>query len=215
MSNQSSGDPPIKSKGRPYGSESDTRQALLEAAKHCFSEHPYEKVTTRKLATMAGVNVGLIKYYFINKEGLYKAMFHDFAQQIALEIKRLVSANQITSFEPIFRHHANLMMKYPQFPLLIQRELSGLGRCGDYLAEAITSMIHPHFDESVRQLQEKGIVSQGIELPMLRISLISLMIFPWLSRVGLERTEGIAMTEEMVEKLIVHNARLLEKGSFG
>lgn len=51
-----------------------TREKILDAALGVFSEHGFEGATTREIAARAGVNLGLIKYYFGTKEKLWRAM---------------------------------------------------------------------------------------------------------------------------------------------
>lgn len=203
-----------KHRGRPAEGHFDARQALIEAGKLRFSKHSYDRVTTRLLAEDAGVNVGLIKYYFLNKEGLYKAMFRDFIDTVACEIKSQVDANAFDGFESFFRIHAGLMMQYPEFPLLLQKEIIGEGKCREYLTELVKSHIHPHFDRALQQLKEKGLVHKDADTTLIRISALSLMFFPFLSRYGLENAEGFELNQDNVERLVKHNARLIESGCF-
>lgn len=48
-----------------------TRQAILEAAKYCFSSEGYDQVGVREIAARAGVDPALINRYFGSKEGLF------------------------------------------------------------------------------------------------------------------------------------------------
>lgn len=48
-----------------------TRQAILEAARHCFSSEGYDQVGVREIAARAGVDPALINRYFGSKEGLF------------------------------------------------------------------------------------------------------------------------------------------------
>ncbi|MGE4298048.1 MAG: TetR/AcrR family transcriptional regulator [Desulfovibrionaceae bacterium] len=48
-----------------------TRQALIDAAAALFAEHGYDAVSTRMIATAAGVNLGGIHYHFGGKQQLY------------------------------------------------------------------------------------------------------------------------------------------------
>lgn len=203
-----------KPRGRPLQGAQDTRQALIEVAKVLFSKYPYDKVTTRQLASDAGVNVGLIKYYFMNKEGLYKAMFRDFIEVVATGLKQQVDSEQFDGFESFFRLHANLMLKNPEFPILLQKEMMGEGKCQDYLAATVSQIIHPHFDRAVQQLKQKGLVAEQTDVKLIRLSVLSLTFFPFLSRSGLEKTEGITLDEENIEVIIKHNTRLIENGCF-
>lgn len=48
-----------------------TRQAILDAAKLCFSSEGYDQVGVREIAARAGVDPALINRYFGSKEGLF------------------------------------------------------------------------------------------------------------------------------------------------
>src|SRR5262245_58898647 len=50
-----------------------TRERILAAALEIFSQAGFDGTTTRELAARAGVNLGLIKYYFGTKEKLWRA----------------------------------------------------------------------------------------------------------------------------------------------
>jgi len=56
--------------GRRTGS-SDTRQAILEAARLRFKRDGYRTTSLRKIAADAGVDAALISYFFGSKHGLY------------------------------------------------------------------------------------------------------------------------------------------------
>ena len=49
-----------------------TRERILAAALEIFSQAGFDGATTRELAARAGVNLGLIKYYFGTKEQLWR-----------------------------------------------------------------------------------------------------------------------------------------------
>ncbi|MDQ7968255.1 MAG: CerR family C-terminal domain-containing protein [Oxalicibacterium faecigallinarum] len=53
----------------------EARQRLLHAALRLFAEKGFSKTSTRDIAQTAGVNVASIKYYFGDKDGLYRAAF--------------------------------------------------------------------------------------------------------------------------------------------
>jgi len=50
-----------------------TRERILVAALEMFSQAGFDGTTSRDLAARAGVNLGLIKYYFDSKERLWRA----------------------------------------------------------------------------------------------------------------------------------------------
>ncbi len=75
--------------GRPRG-ESDARQSLIAAARHQFAQRPFESVSTRALATEAGVDAALIRYYFGSKAGLFEQMLRETLEPV---LTRLVTHN--------------------------------------------------------------------------------------------------------------------------
>ncbi|MBL6929379.1 MAG: CerR family C-terminal domain-containing protein [Rhodospirillales bacterium] len=54
--------------------EGDTRARLLEAGLRLFAAHGYDGVSTRQLASTAGVNIAAIGYHFGGKKELYHAV---------------------------------------------------------------------------------------------------------------------------------------------
>ncbi len=59
----------------PVACVPDARQRLLEAGLALFAEHGFAGTSTRAIAQAAGVNVAAIRYYFGDKQGLYRAAF--------------------------------------------------------------------------------------------------------------------------------------------
>ncbi|HNC94637.1 MAG TPA: TetR/AcrR family transcriptional regulator [Myxococcota bacterium] len=59
----------------------DTRALLLRSALLCFAEHGFEGTSIRKIATRAGLSLGLLYHYFPSKEALLQALF---AQSVEL-----------------------------------------------------------------------------------------------------------------------------------
>src|SRR6187399_1674660 len=59
----------------PSAARQKAREALLDAAQRLLIEMGYAKLTTRELAAAAGVNQGLIHYYFGSlEEVLFQAL---------------------------------------------------------------------------------------------------------------------------------------------
>lgn len=58
--------------GKQVKKRDDTQARILEAAAREFSKHGYRGVTVRQIAERARVNHGMIRYYFGNKEALWK-----------------------------------------------------------------------------------------------------------------------------------------------
>ena len=59
-------------RGRPPG-RSNTRQAVLDAARQVFAEHGYQQASLRTIAAEAGVDAGMVRHFFGDKAGLFRA----------------------------------------------------------------------------------------------------------------------------------------------
>jgi AcrR family transcriptional regulator len=68
---------------RPASKVVDRRQVLIDTARALFAQRPYDQVTTSEIAKKAGVAYGLIAHHFENKRGLYLAVMHEIAVEIA------------------------------------------------------------------------------------------------------------------------------------
>jgi AcrR family transcriptional regulator len=60
----------IRRRGRRPGG-TDTRQALIEAAREVFIEQGYDGATVRAIASRAGVDAAMVNHWFGGKEGLF------------------------------------------------------------------------------------------------------------------------------------------------
>jgi len=82
---------------------SDARQqatvALMDAAEHLLHEVGYAGVTTRAVAEAAGVNHGLVHYYFGSMEELLTQTLARFAEQLAQALEALYADPNLTFAE--------------------------------------------------------------------------------------------------------------------
>lgn len=61
----------------------ERRRLLLEVGKRVFTEHAYDKMSTDKLARLAGVSKGLLYHYFPSKRDYYVATIREVARQVS------------------------------------------------------------------------------------------------------------------------------------
>ncbi len=80
-------------------SKSQSAQSILNAATTLFLEKGYKNVTTRDIAALAGVNLGLIPYYFTSKINLAKQsclnMMEELTRSIRYDLSSLSDAEQM------------------------------------------------------------------------------------------------------------------------
>jgi AcrR family transcriptional regulator len=71
-----------------------TRNALLDAAQELMLAEGYAAVTTRRVATKAGVNSALVFYYFDSVDGLFAALVQRGAEHSLARLERALSSPQ-------------------------------------------------------------------------------------------------------------------------
>jgi AcrR family transcriptional regulator len=74
--------------------DSVTRTALLDATASIMLEEGYAAVSTRRLATRAGLNNALVFYYFGTMDGLFIALFRRGAEQSLERLRQAVRSPQ-------------------------------------------------------------------------------------------------------------------------
>ncbi|ABW12390.1 transcriptional regulator, TetR family [Parafrankia sp. EAN1pec] len=74
--------------------DSISRTALLDATESLMLEEGYAAVTTRRLATKAGVNNGLVYYYFGTMDGLYIELFRRGAERSLARLRWTLQSPQ-------------------------------------------------------------------------------------------------------------------------
>ena len=74
--------------------DSATRTALLDATEALMLEEGYAAVTTRRLAGRAGVNNGLVYYYFGTVDGLFIELFRRGAERSLARLRESMRSPQ-------------------------------------------------------------------------------------------------------------------------
>ena len=201
--------------GRPAGtSEDDIRAALLEAAEKLFLKHGFERVTARQIAAAAGTTPAMIHYYFSNKLGLFQAMLDSaiapLRERLAVLLLQRDGALDIPS---LIAMHMRTVATHSWIPLFILNEV--LVEKGRFRATFIREIASRHLPLVV-ELLERGRVAgafrQDLNPKLTALSLLSLCMFPFLTRPVSSVALGLKYEGEELEQLIEHTARLFLGG---
>ena len=68
----------------------DSKVKLLQASQQVFSQRGYEGATVKDIASLAGVNVSLVSYYFDGKEGIYRACIESMGRERLAAAERML-----------------------------------------------------------------------------------------------------------------------------
>jgi TetR/AcrR family transcriptional regulator len=103
-----------------------TRERILEVALEAFSQLGFDGASTRAIATGAGVNQGLIPYYFGTKEALWReavdrafGLLREVMAQIARRDEALSSRERMAL---MIRRYVAFVASHPEFVRMMNEE---------------------------------------------------------------------------------------------
>ncbi|MUK68791.1 TetR/AcrR family transcriptional regulator [Aliivibrio fischeri] len=201
----------MKQSGRPKG-ESEVREKLIFHARELFVSMPYNKVSTRLIATNANVNIAMIRYYFGNKEGLFEAMFKETIAPVTLKFQRLLKDDTEQDLVGLMRAYYKTMIKVPAFPKLILRIMDAESEQQAKLQQIIIGILQPMQNKLFDPQKSKALFKNDVDPIKARLSLMSLMIFPFLAPKKMLELHNIELNETFLMELLEHNIRLLSEG---
>ncbi|ENM5896439.1 TetR/AcrR family transcriptional regulator [Vibrio mimicus] len=204
---------PLRKAGRP-SQQTQAREQLITHARELFSVMPYDKVSTRLIASKAGVDIGLIRYYFANKAGLFEAMLRETLMPMKAQLSLLVAESSHQNLTELMRTYYREMFNIPYFPRLIMQVMSAPESDvkKQLIEKVMLDITRPIQETLFEKLLARGVIREGMDPQLCKISYLSLMIFPFVAPPALLKVHGIELSQAFLEKLVEHNIRLMEQG---
>jgi TetR/AcrR family transcriptional regulator len=156
--------PPLRSRRSPRHSDKPrpqtgdtTKQNILNAATIEFAEHGFRGCSTRKIAVRAAVPQGLLRYYFGNKENLWKAvieaLFVNFHNAMTpLSEKR----DPEQRLDAAIRNFIQYTAKHPEHAQLMQQEGKSPGPRLDWLVKTFVDPLSQNLDHLIQAVQQQN-----------------------------------------------------------
>jgi len=202
--------------------KADSREALLDAGEQLFAEKGYAAVGTREIAERAGVNLGMIQYYFGSKGKLFIAVVQRMmrggaAANASAAIQKVpddpdAAAEAVCRFVQLFMGHL-LASKRPQACRIMYREVLGDRESEPEVFEALVASVTDEFTQPLVESLAAvlGKLAPGAttaELELSAQSIIGQCVFYLTHRPFLERQCGKCLAEPpLFEDTAVHIAR--------
>jgi len=137
------------------GADDTTRGKILATALQVFAERGFDGARTRDIADRAGANLGLITYYFFNKETLWReAVAYAFAD-LQREIGAATAAQAVderAQLEHLARTFVRFVARKPEFMRLMNDEGKRDSPRMRWLVDRFVKPMH----EALGQLFERG-----------------------------------------------------------
>src|SRR6478735_5032940 len=99
---------------RAAESPASTQDRILAAALEVFAERGFDGARTREIAERAGANLGLIKYYFDDKERLWKAAVTRAFEELQAEVTT-DDDDEPAALERLVRSFVRFVARRPEF----------------------------------------------------------------------------------------------------
>lgn len=153
-------------RSRPEG-DGTTRDRILEAALEIFAAHGFAGASTRRIAECAGVNVGLIQYYFDSKERLWQAAadsaFAGVREAMGDALGDLKDLQPGDRIRVLVRRFVRFISRRPESVRLLQDEGTRDSSRMRWLVDRHLRPLYDQLRELVVGLQEGGFLPAGAE----------------------------------------------------
>jgi AcrR family transcriptional regulator len=140
----------------PPDADDGTRGKLLATALEVFAERGFEGARTRDIAERAGANLGLITYYFRNKETLWREAvtraFAELQRELATAVAAHAGDDERRQLEHLVRSFVRFVARRPEFMRLMNDEGKRDSPRMRWLADRFVKPVH----DGLRQLIERG-----------------------------------------------------------
>ncbi|WED27024.1 TetR/AcrR family transcriptional regulator [Vibrio sp. DW001] len=199
--------------GRPSES-TQAREKLISHARELYMVMPYEKVSTRLVADSAGVNIAMIRYYFGNKQGLFETVIRETMEPINQQMKAMVKSSSQESLIGLMRAYYQTMVNTPEFPRLIAQimNMSESDMQRRLIEKIFKEVTKPAQETMFNRLLEEGVLREGVDPKLCRVTFISMMVFPFIAPRAMLEFHGVELNSSFLEQLLEHNIKTLTHG---
>lgn len=190
------------------------RAALLAAARRLFLKHGFTKVTARQIAAAAATTPAMIHYYYENKDGLFRAMLQEAIEPLSHLLSGALQAGRnAPDIGMLIAAHLRTVAANPWIATLVINEvLSESGRFRALFMREIASRMLPMLVELLDRERRAGRFREDLNPRLAALSLLSLNMFPFLTRVVTGPVLGVKLEGADLEELITHTTRVFLDG---
>lgn len=200
----------------------NAREKLINEAGKLFAEFGFQGVSTREIAKAADLNISLISYYFEGKEGLYLAVFKDFAikaQENMNELMGDLTSPELTrknfekTMKDVLATLIRLKVQAPYASILMMREvIDGMPRTKEFF-ENTMSVMADGLINYIEAAQKKGIIRPDIHCPTLFISMVhSVDTYNLASRCDTSLSRQLLKLNKDIDKFTENMQRIFIEG---
>ncbi|GEM_PF-843834 len=212
-------------RGRPKDLERElaAKQNLLDAANEMLKETSYKDISIRELARLANVNSAMISYHFGSKEGLFVDLIKTSINPESLfAAPSTASTHSASAGAPLAEDIIKALMsrflevhkKHPWLSrLIVDQVVLKEGKLRKLFVEKLVRPSGEQLLKLLGGLKEGGQLRHNLDTEAARVSLLSLMAFPFVGAPILKQAFGFDVREQDTAQWVQHCASLFLHGS--
>ena len=164
--------------------DTNTEQKILDAAEAVFHVKGFDGARMQEIAEQAGINKGLLHYYFKTKDALFEAIFGLALKQVISRILNILEL-EVSLEEKISRmvdQYMHQLLINPNLPRFVLNELNK--NPDRFVARHLDEKVKAafvKFSASVKADAKNGLI-RSIDARQLFINMLSLLVFPFVGR---------------------------------
>jgi TetR/AcrR family transcriptional regulator len=155
----------VKAEASDSGGE--TRELILVAALKTFAEKGFDGATTRQIATTAGVNHGLIPYYFGTKPKLWRAAVDRAFAQLGAGLDTVLEDASVADDRErtrlLIRRFVRFVARNPEFVRLMNDEGKRRGPRMRWLVDRHVKPLYAAIKVQMRRAQAQGYLPDDVD----------------------------------------------------
>ncbi len=200
-------------RGRPVAVHTqEYRQQILDSAEQCFAFSNFDSVSLKQIAAPVGVTPAMIHYYFGSKLDLLASVLDQVLEPLAVAIS-VLKQSQHADIEDLVKQLFSTMQLHPNLPLLLFRQVLLPGSpMQDYFLKNLAPRLGGALPELIRNGQNSGRIAVELDPAIAALMVLSLCVFPLVSRPLAQPALGIGFDEAGLAKLQKHIVRFIRGG---
>lgn len=145
----------------------ETRELILRAALKAFAEKGFDGATTREIAAAAGVNHGLIPYYFGAKLKLWQAAVDVAFAELETGLEAILSDPGIADDRErtgrLIRNYVRFVARHPEFVRIMHDEGKRRGPRMRWLADRHVRPLYDGIRSLMSRAQKRGALPPDVD----------------------------------------------------
>jgi AcrR family transcriptional regulator len=187
----------------------------MTAAKQLFLQHGFAQVTARQIAATAGTTPAMIHYYFDNKLGLFRAMLQEAIEPFIRVLNGTSNVSDVDALDfgnliegQIRMGAANTWIA----SLIVNEVLPEGGKFRAAFGRDVVARLLPMLVALIERGRCEGRLRADIDPRLTALSILSLNIFPLISRSITSPVLGLELEGADLDRFIAHTTALLLRG---